>query len=163
MSQDFISDLRKTVASALPALTGLGDEASATRAAPGRWSPREIIGHLIDSASNNHRRFVLAGFQDDLVFEGYSQDDWVAAQRYQDARWSELLLLWSSFNLHLARVMAAIPENVRTRERRHHNLDQIAFRQVSRGQAVTLDYFMADYVEHLKHHLRQILGADWQP
>jgi hypothetical protein len=163
MTPDYIDDLRRTVRHAVPALARVTPEASAERPASGKWSPREIVGHLIDSASNNHRRFVLATVQDDLVFQGYAQDDWVAAQRYQDAPWDELVSLWASFNLHLARVMAAIPETVRTRERTRHNLDQIAFNAVPIDRPATLDYFMRDYVEHLKHHLRQILGADWQP
>jgi hypothetical protein len=158
---DYIDDLRHTVVHAVPALARVGVEASARRPAAGKWSPREIIGHLIDSASNNHRRFVLSTLRDDLVFQGYAQDDWVAAQHYQDAPWEELLSLWASFNLHLARVMAAIPEDARTRERPRHNLDQIAFHPVPAGEPATLEYFMRDYVEHMKHHLRQILGSEW--
>lgn len=162
MTNDYVEELRDTVARAIPALACVGDDASAKRPAPGKWSPREIIGHLIDSASNNHRRFVLANWQDDLIFQGYAQDDWVAAQCYQDAGWEELIMLWASFNLHLARVMAAVPEAVRTRVHHRHNLDQIAFQPVPAGNPATLDYFMRDYVAHLKHHLRQILGTEWQ-
>src|SRR5215218_8657132 len=72
---------------ASPTLLALGDDASRSRPAPGKWSPREIIGHLIDSASNNHQRFVRMRARDDLVVEGYQQEDWVAVQRYQDAPW----------------------------------------------------------------------------
>ena len=94
----------------LPRLRDLADDGTTRRPAPGKWSPREIIGHLIDSASNNHQRFVRASFQDDLVFAGYDQDRWVAMQRYQEARWEDLLTLWASFNRHLARVMASDPD-----------------------------------------------------
>jgi hypothetical protein len=155
----YIADLRETVARCTPLLLALSDENTARRPGPRKWSPREILGHLIDSASNNHQRFVRAQFQDDLVFPGYEQDRWVEAQRYQDAAWNDLVALWRSFNLHLARVMEAAPEDVRTRERRRHNLDRISFAEVGPGAPVTLDFFMADYVEHMKHHLRQILGG----
>jgi hypothetical protein len=141
----------------VPALLAVPDALTTARPAPGKWSPREIIGHLIDSASNNHRRFVLAQQQDDLVFPGYQQDAWVAAQRYQDAPWEELVSLWRGFNLHLARVMEAAPESERTRPRTRHNLHQIAFRTIPEDQPATLEYFMRDYVDHLEHHLRQIL------
>ena len=117
------------------------------------------MGHLIDSASNNHRRFVLAQQQEDLVFPGYAQDAWVAAQRYQDAPWEELVSLWRGFNLHLARVMEAAPDFERTRIRRRHNLHEIAFRTIPEDQPATLEYFMSDYVDHLEHHLRQILPS----
>ena len=98
-----------------------------------------------------------AQFQDGLVFTGYDQEAWVAAQRYQDAPWAALVNLWRAFNLHLAHVMTAVPIDVRRREHRAHNLNQIAWRPVPSGDPATLDYFMEDYVGHLKHHLRQIL------
>ena len=149
-------DLANAVGQALPGLRALGDDVTGRRPAAGKWSPREIIGHLIDSASNNHQRFVRASFQDDLVFAGYDQDQWVALQHYQEARWEDLLTLWASFNRHLARVMAATPTDVRRRERRSHNFDRIAMRPVAAGSPATLEYFMDDYVLHLHHHLRQI-------
>jgi DinB family protein len=150
--------LRERVATAVPKLRAISDDASGRPRAPGKWSPREIIGHLVDSASNNHQRFVRATWQDDLVFPGYEQDEWVRLQDYQHAPWSELVTLWAAFNNHMARLMGAIPEDVRTRERTRHNLDDLAWRPVPASQPVTLDYFMEDYVGHLEHHLRQILG-----
>ena len=143
---------------ATPALLALDDAATTRRPAPGKWSPREIIGHLVDSASNNHQRFVRMRDRDDLVVEGYEQDAWVAAQRYQDAPWRELVLLWMTYNRHLARLMAATPSVDRERVRHRHNLDQRAFRPVPADRGVTLGYFMNDYVEHLEHHLAQVLG-----
>lgn len=152
----YISDLRDTVQRAAPALLALPAEAAARRPAPGKWSPKEIIGHLIDSASNNHGRFVRAQFEDHLEFAGYDQERWVAAQRYQDADWPELVALWRQFNLRLAQVMASIPAEVRGRERARHNLQERAFRPLPPGNPATLDFLMEDYVEHLKHHLAQI-------
>ena len=150
--------LVENVERAVPALLALGDDASMRRPAPGKWSPREIIGHLIDSASNNHQRFVRTRGREDLVVEGYQQDDWVSAQRYQDAPWIELVILWQLYNRHLARVMSATPAADRQRERADHNLDQRAFRPAPRERSTTLEYFMSDYVDHLEHHLRQVLG-----
>jgi uncharacterized damage-inducible protein DinB len=152
-------DLANAVDQALPRLRAVGEDVSGRRPAPGKWSPREIIGHLIDSASNNHQRFVRASFQEDLVFSGYDQDKWVALQQYQEADWEDLLTLWASFNRHLARVMAATPDEIRRREHRSHNFDRIAMRPVAAGSPATLEYFMEDYVLHLHHHLRQILDA----
>jgi hypothetical protein len=119
------------------------------------------VGHLIDSASNNHQRFVRAVWQDDLIFPGYAQDDWVELQRYQDAVWSDLLTLWSAFNRHIASVMAAVPDDVRLRVHARHNLGEIAMHAPTRADQATLDYFMSDYVDHLEHHLAQILGPGW--
>jgi hypothetical protein len=153
---DYAVELKETVQRAGIFLRDLGEEASLHPRAPGKWCPREIVGHLIDSASNNHQRFVRAQFKDDLIFSGYEQDAWVSMQRYRDAPWSELVDLWRTFNLHIARVMEAVPNDERIRPRARHNLDEIAWNTVPRNEPATLDYFMRDYVAHLKHHLAQI-------
>ena len=161
--QDYVVELIDAVDAALPRLRAIGEARSARRPAPAKWSPREIIGHLIDSASSNHQRFVRAQFQDDLVFTGYDQDAWVAAQQYNDVPFDALLDLWSSFNRHIAHVMDAVPESVRLREHVRHNLDRIAWRTLPADRPATLDYFMRDYVDHLRHHLGQIPGMTRSP
>ena len=152
---DYVQRLRRDIDDAVPRLLELG-EASATRPSNGGWSPREIIGHLVDSASNNHQRFVRGQFQETLVFPGYAQEDWVRAGQYQDANWEDLVALWRTFNLQIARVMAATPDAIRRRESLTHNFDLIGFDAIPQGQPATLDHLMRDYVAHLEHHLRQI-------
>jgi hypothetical protein len=148
--------LRAAIAAARPKLARLDDERAARPPAPGKWSPKEVLGHLIDSAANNHQRFVRARFQDDLVFPGYDQDAWIAAQRYSEARWSDLVELWSAYNLHLVRVLEALPAELASRPAARHNLDAIAFGKPPERPA--LAWFAHDYVDHLEHHLRQIAG-----
>src|SRR5215210_9234074 len=130
----YVAALRSAIEKSAPLLVKMSDESSRRRPAPGKWSPREIVGHLIDSAANNHQRFVRAQFQDDLVFPGYAQDDWVRAQRYDAEPWPLLVNLWRSYNLHLAHVCRHAPEGERLRERREHNLAQIGFARVSPGE-----------------------------
>lgn len=154
--------LASTVAAAEPRLRDISAESASVRPAPGRWSPQEIVGHLVDSASNNHQRFVRATWQPNLIFSGYAQDGWVELQRYQEADWLDLVTLWASFNRHLARVMAEVPDAVRNTVHTEHNLHDVAFRAPITPEQATLAYFMADYVDHLEHHLRQILGQDWR-
>ena len=150
--------LRAAVEAAVPRLLALSEDAIRHRDAPGRWSPAEVIGHLVDSASNNHQRFVRAADQNDLVFAGYAQDDWVSRQRYQSAPWEEIVMLWQLYNRQLARVMAAVPHDVRLRPHVRHNLHRVAFHVVPEDQPATLDYFMHDYVDHLEHHVSQVLS-----
>ena len=152
----YIGELRRAVEEAASGLLRLSDAEAKRRPRPEKWSPAEIIGHLIDSASNNHQRFVRAQFQDDLVFQGYDQDAWVVVQAYRDASWVDLVTLWKDFNFHIARVMENTPDSVRNSPRKKHNLDKLAWRPVPKDQPATLDYFMSDYVGHLKHHLGQI-------
>jgi hypothetical protein len=156
----YVVELRNAIEKATALLDQIGDEESRTPLKPGKWSPREVIGHLIDSASNNHQRFVRALFQDDLIFPGYDQDAWVAAQSYRDAPWRDLIAFWRTFNLHIARLMETIPADERTRLRGRHNLDVLAWRPIPWDTPATLDYFMEDYVGHLKHHLNQIFAFD---
>ena len=153
---EYAVELREAIDAATPILREMGEKRSRQRPAAGKWCPREVIGHLIDSASNNHQRFVRAQFQEDLVFPGYEQDAWVSVQRYRDAPWEDLIALWRNFNLHIARVMEAVPMDDRIRLRAHHNLDELAWQKISREEPTTLDFFMRDYVAHLKHHLTQV-------
>ena len=158
MSDEKWKEFESVVRIAEARLLALTEAESEKRPRPGKWSPKEVLGHLIDSAANNHQRFVRAQFTDDLVFPGYAQDDWVRVQRYQEAPWEELIRLLKAYNLHLLRVVAAIPEDALTRRRTRHNLHQLAWRAVPESEAVTLEVFIHDYVGHLKHHLGQIPG-----
>lgn len=155
---EFLGDFRATVLNATERLRAISADESARKSSPDKWSIKEVLGHLIDSAANNHQRFVRAQFTDDLVFPGYEQEKWVDAQRYIDESWSDMIQLWSSYNLHLVHVIAAIPEATLMRARIHHNLDQIALRPVDKSDPTTLDYFVRDYLVHLKHHLDQIFA-----
>ena len=105
----------------------------------------------------------MAQRTDDLVFDGYDQEAWVADQRYREAPWADLVTLWASYNRHLARVMAAVPADVLTRPREHHSLDRIAWHPTAGDVPATLDDLMRDYVGHVNHHLAQILGQGWAP
>jgi hypothetical protein len=153
---DYVDDLVTIVATTAERLKRVQDADAAHRPGPGKWSAKEIIGHLIDSAANNHPRFVRAPSQDDLIFPGYDQNQWVSLQQYQKAPWPELLELWASYTFHLAHVMRSVPEAARLRLHTRHNLDEIAWQTVPRSQPISLDYLMSDYVGHLHHHLRQI-------
>jgi hypothetical protein len=154
-----ISDFRETVENATRRLLSISDEQSQLASGEGKWSPKQIIGHLIDSASNNHQRFVRAQFKDDLVFQGYDQEEWVRVQRYDEEPWALLVQLWSAYNLHLAHVMEKASDQNRSRLRHEHNLDQIAWQTVANTEPATLEYFMQDYIGHLKNHLKQVFAA----
>lgn len=156
MSANYIQELRETVIQTTDKLLSLTEPIVSKRPKPDKWSPKEILGHLIDSACNNHRRFVNAQLQSNMVFDGYAQAQWVEIQHYRDASWEELVYFWKFYNLHLANLMEVIPEKVRNHAYNEHNLHKIAMRTIPENQATNLDYLMNDYVFHLKHHLKQI-------
>jgi hypothetical protein len=111
----------------------------------GGWSRKQVIGHLVDSASNNHQRFARAMLQDPLEFPGYDQAANVRVQAVQEADWLLLITLWASYNRYLAHVIAQLPED-RAGTVCH----------IGRGEPVTLGFLVEDYLAHLLHHLRQI-------
>ncbi|MEP6568216.1 MAG: DinB family protein [Acidobacteriota bacterium] len=156
--QDFLNDFQQTIEAAANQLGQISLEASAIPRAAGKWSPKEIIGHLIDSASNNHQRFVRAQFTDDLVLAGYEQEGWVQVQDYQGEGWTQLVQLWRLYNQHLLHLIARVPEETRMKLRYKHNLHKLASESLSESEPVTLDWFMRDYLDHMKKHLQQILG-----
>ena len=159
MSQngEVLEDFRRTVEETSARLLSITEDESRAPLAEGKWSAKETIGHLIDSAANNHQRFVRAQFKDDLIFDGYAQDEWIQAQKYNEEPWPLLVGLWRHYNLHLAHVMTSAPESIRSAGRARHNFQQIGFAPVSPDEPSTLEHLMLDYIEHLKSHLRQIL------
>ena len=153
---DALEDFQRTIETAGARLRALSVEESAQPKGADKWSARQILGHLIDSAANNHQRFVLAQLKDDLVFPGYHQEDWVRVQHYDEAAWPLLVQLWESYNLHLLHIMAHTPAAKLKTPCTQHTLDRIAWQTVKVSEPVTLEYLMRDYIGHLQHHLRQI-------
>ena len=139
--------LRQSVDSALPRLRALGASEVARSASPEKWSAQQIIGHLIDSASNNHQRFVRAQQVNPLVFPRYEQEHWVRCQRYDKSSWEGLLTLWQAYNHHVAHVIEHIPEEQRSVQC-----------VIEPYPPATLGFLAHDYVVHLNHHLEQILA-----
>jgi len=141
------SDIEREVNEAYHRLQSLPGETIEARLSPDAWSVKEIVGHLVDSASNNHQRFVRLQVADGLVLPDYSQDNetWVSIQGYQNAPWDALLDLWRYFNLHLARVIRAVNEEC---------IDNIWV--VDENTSITLGELMIDYRRHLNDHFQQI-------
>ena len=110
----------------------------------GKWSRKQILGHLIDSAANNHQRVVRAQFASSLVL-GYDQVAWVEANAYQGRAWSELVELWVALNRHFAAAVEAVPPG---------KLDTPC--AAGPEEPKPLEWWIRDYVRHLKHHLEQI-------
>ena len=115
----------------------------------GNGAGNRILGHLLDSAANNHHRFVRAKHEDQMTvaMPGYEQYLWVIAGRYHERRWNDLVAWWSAYNLHLLHMMETAPADRLATEMR-----------IGDGKTVTLEFLMIDYVRHLKHHWEQILS-----
>ena len=136
--------LVQNVEAAVPKLRAISETRAERLRAPGKWSPKQVIGHLIDSAANNHQRFVRAQEGESYTGPGYTQDHWVAVQGYQAATWDDLIALWRAYNRHLARVIERIPEAKRG-----------TTCAIGADEPMTLGFVASDYVRHVRHHLAQ--------
>jgi len=140
--------LARAIDEAEPRLRGVSEAESEVPVLAGGWSRKQVIGHLIDSASNNHQRIVRGMLAGELEFPGYDQSGNVRVQVVQEADWLLLVSLWASYNRYLAHVFARIPED---------KLDAVC--RIGDREPVTLGFLAEDYLRHLFHHLEQIGAA----
>ncbi len=116
---------------------------------PSSWSSKEELGHLIDSASNNHVRFVRASMEPEFHGPTYAQDEWVSIHGYQDMPWSSIVAFWIQYNTFIAGVIARIPDD---------KLTTLCF--IGGGEPVTLRFLIEDYMLHAQHHLDHLLRRE---
>ena len=139
------------------ALLDIDDAAAAKPHAPGKWSRKEILGHLLDSAVNNHQRFLRAQIPAHLQggvlrIDGYQQEEWVRLQGYASRPWKELVALWVALNRHVLAVMDGV-------DRTKLGVSCV----IGSHEPSSLEAVMVDYVGHVKHHLAQILSPARRP
>lgn len=113
-----------------------------------KWSKKEIMGHLIDSASNNLHRFVRCTYEQNFKLV-YAQSEWVAAQHYQDAKIEDLLTLWRLLNKQISTVLKNYPQQM---------LQITCDTGKQEVNLRTVEFLANDYVVHLEHHLKQIIN-----
>lgn len=128
-----------------PRLRQLSEEQIRFRPSPDRWSIAEVVGHLVDSACNNHQRFVRAQFVSELTFPKYEQNEWTAAAGYHSMDWQTLVNLWASYNAALAHLIQRIPESSLT-----------TMCTITPFDPTDLKFLVTDYVVHQQHHLDRI-------
>jgi hypothetical protein len=146
--QATIENLEKIVGNYSVRLGSIPEEVYLHQPGPGKWSKKETLGHLVDSAQNNIRRFIVAQYED-TPFIVYNQDQWVALSDYQHYPSRDLVNLWILLNRHLGHVLAAVSSQGAARKC-----------ATSNHEPYTLEWLAADYCNHLLHHLHQILDLD---
>ena len=113
--------------------------------APTKWSPKEELGHLLDSAANNHQRIVRTPLEDRPALPGYDGDRWVELHAYQERDWRELIELWRALNLQLLAAAQAVPRSAWQRTC-----------SIAGSAPLTLQFVFDDYLRHMLHHLQHI-------
>jgi hypothetical protein len=147
MAQALANLLLQAISGEWGCLQAITESEAGTSLIAGRWTRKEELGHLIDSAANNHMRFVRAALDESYDGPGYAQNDWVDLHGYRDLSWVTLTEFWRRYNDLLAHVVARIPD------------DRLnAPCRIGGGDPVTLGFVIEDYIRHLHHHLTQITG-----
>jgi hypothetical protein len=128
---------------------GFTDEELLQKPAPGEWSKKEILGHLIDSAINNLRRFTEVQFlPQPYHIVSYRQNELVEVNHYQELPIDHLLELWTSLNKQISYVVQRTPPK---------NLEFPVDPKYDNGEMKTLGWVICDYVSHMEHHLKQVM------
>ncbi len=122
----------------------IGEENLSFKISEEKWSKKEIIGHLIDSATNNHQRFVRGQFENKPEIS-YDQNKWNEFNFYQSIKGQQIISFWTIYNKQLLEIIKKIPNENLSRE------VKIA------ENILTLKFLITDYVAHLEHHLKQII------
>lgn len=144
MIEQAINRLNFIVEKAPSLLMQINEEKMSEKSTPKKWSKKEILGHLIDSATNNHQRFVRGQFESIPEIQ-YDQNQWNKYSYYQQIDSQQIISFWTSYNKQLIEIIKRIPKD---------NLKK----QVKVGENVlTLEYLTIDYVAHLEHHLKQLI------
>jgi hypothetical protein len=140
-----LAALPRILAEAAAALRAIAPDLARVRPAPGKWSRLEELGHLADSAANNHQRIVRAQLEDRPAMPGYDGEAWVRLHDYQSREWPDVIDLWLVLNRQLLAAARAAPDAAWSR-----------MLTVGGGAPMTLAFLVDDYVRHLAHHLRHI-------
>ncbi|WP_177764931.1 GNAT family N-acetyltransferase [Flavobacterium sp. I3-2] len=128
-----------------PKLTEINELNFSFKSSPEKWSKKEILGHLIDSATNNHQRFLRAQFENSPTI-WYDQNNWVEKSNYQNIDKQHLIDFWTNYNKHLVHIIKSINvENLKNKCKTKDRSD------------LTIEFLICDYIEHLEHHLEQII------
>ena len=141
-------ELREIVREYDKKISALSDSEFAAKPLPHKWSKKEVVGHLIDSAQNNLRRFICGQYEATPPHIVYQQDFWVVANDYQSMDRRDMLLFWRLLNLRICAVLENMPSENYTK-------------QCNTGSLRTLEWLASDYVKHLKHHLNQIISGSF--
>lgn len=134
--------LEAVLRDAMPWLLTISEAEASVPERAGKWSAKQVIGHLTDSAVNNLGRIVRLQIEAGQSLPGYEQMAWVNLQHYAEREWAQVLALWFALNEQVAWTIG------------HVEPGRLANRGVVAGEPLTLGFLIADYVAHMEHHLR---------
>jgi hypothetical protein len=144
--KEIANQIRSVVENAKIQLMAMDQNEVNIKPAVDKWSKKEILGHLIDSAANNHQRFVRAVYNEADKFPTYKQNEWVKIQQYNDSSWKSLIELWAAYNNHLSDLLEHIPGS-----------SKLSPCNIGKSESASLEFVVKDYLRHMNHHLNKII------
>jgi len=150
--QEIIAELEQLIAEFSNKFLGIPNDQFTAKPRPEKWSDQEVLGHLIDSAHNNLRRFIVGQYSpDDKIV--YDQDFWNTINDYQHMTQQDVILLWALMNKRIAAVLNNMPAD------KYNNTIDTGKDDIS---PKTLIWLAADYVKHMKHHFNQVIAGSFE-
>lgn len=140
-----LKHLRAVINEVPPKLSKLPLSQLELKPSPVKWSPKEELGHLLDSAANNHQRIVRTQLEHEPKMPGYDGNAWVELHKYQQRNWQEMIDLWRDLNQQLLAAAEAVPDPAWSRTC-----------TIADSLPLTLKFVFEDYIDHMVHHLKHI-------
>lgn len=148
MPQELAGSLYDVLTRELPNLLALAEEQAVETRRPGSWTRKHELGHLIDSAANNHIRIANAAIHGAFEGPSYAQEEWVRLHGYDELPWSSLVHFWFRYNALLVQLIQRVDPA------------RLSSPCTIAGRRLTLEEVIGEYVLHMQHHLDQILHRD---
>lgn len=143
--EQVIHELRELITASVHLLKEIPESDFSKKPAAHKWSKKEIIGHLIDSAQNNLRRFIVTQYESQPPHIIYQQDFWVSANQYHKMRTADVIELWRLINTQIISVLSSMPPEKQEL-------------QCETSELKTLKWLAVDYIRHTRHHLSQVIS-----
>ncbi|MGE0772290.1 MAG: DinB family protein [Cyclobacteriaceae bacterium] len=145
-------ELRQLVKTFAERCGRLSEEEFSAKPNPAKWSKKEVLGHLIDSAHNNIRRFIVAQYASEPPHIIYEQDFWVKVNDYQHMKSEDVIKYWVLINERISHILETMPSA---------NLEKLADTGREGKSTHSIEWLAQDYVKHMKHHLNQIFAGSF--
>jgi DinB superfamily len=146
-----VTDLKRIIEIFSQKFTQISDQDFSAKPNPAKWSRKEVVGHLIDSAQNNLRRFIVGQYEvePNIVYE---QDSWVKSNNYQQSKKEDVVQLWKLLNQQICSVLTSMPKE---------NYSRLCNTGKGTPNLRTIEWLASDYVKHLKHHINQVIEGSF--
>ena len=143
----FIKEWKELIESSAINFKSINEELASLKRSPDKWSKKQVLGHLCDSAINNYMRIMnLMITNGNCILQAYAQNEWVINGAYQNRKWNSIIYLWTTLNYSFISLVENAPK------------ESWHLFGTYKGDPQSFEFLVTDYVEHMKHHFNQIIA-----